>query len=76
MPTVQVKNVPAEVHRVLRSRAGQAGQSLQEYLLARLIEEAEQPTLQDTLARIEERSGGHVPLADAAKAVRGERDAR
>jgi hypothetical protein len=40
---VQIKNVPPEIHRVLRRRAGQAGQSLQEYLLARLVEEAERP---------------------------------
>jgi antitoxin FitA len=76
MPTVQIKNVPSDVHRVLRSRAGQAGQSLQEYLLARLVEDAEQPTLKETLARVEERSGGRVPLADAADTVRSEREAR
>ena len=76
MPSVQIKNVPPAVHRVLRSRAGLAGQSLQEYLLARLIEEAEQPTLEETLARVEDRSGGRVPLADAEKILRSERDAR
>jgi plasmid stability protein len=32
MPSVQIKNVPPEMHRVLRLRAA-AGQSLQEYLL-------------------------------------------
>lgn len=76
MATVQIKNVPSEVHRVLRCRAGQAGQSLQEYLLARLVEEAEQPTLEETLARVEERSGGRVSLGDAVRVVRSDRDAR
>ena len=33
MPSVQIKDVPAEVHAELRRRAGAAGQSLQEYLL-------------------------------------------
>ncbi len=76
MPSVQIKNVPPEIHRVLRRRAGQAGQSLQEYLLARLVEEAEQPTLEESLARIDDRSGGRVPLDDAANALRSEREAR
>jgi hypothetical protein len=76
MPSVQIKNVPPAVHRVLRRRAGQAGQSLQEYLLARLVEEAEQLTLEEVLAKVAERSGGHVPLADAEQVLRSERDAR
>ena len=40
MPSVQIKNVPEQTHAVLRRRAAQANQSLQEYLLARLVEEA------------------------------------
>lgn len=76
MPTVQVKNVPEDVHRVLRRRAADAGQSLQEYLLASLTEQARSPTLDDVLARVRERSGGSVPLAEAVVAVRADRDAR
>ena len=44
MPSIQVKDVPADVHATLRRRAAAAGQSLQEYLLARLTEEATTPT--------------------------------
>ncbi len=73
---MQIKNVPQEVHRVLRRRAGEAGQSLQEYLLARLVEEASRPTLDEVLRRAGDRAGGSVPLADAAHAVGAERDAR
>jgi plasmid stability protein len=76
MPSVQIKNVPEDAHRVLRRRAADAGQSLQEYLLARLLEEARQPTLDEVLRRAAERTGGSVPLADAARAVRTERNAR
>jgi antitoxin FitA len=76
MPSVQVKNVPEDVHRVLRRRAGEAGQSLQEYLLARLTEEARRPTLDEVLERAGHRTGGSLALADAAKAVREDRDAR
>ena len=40
MPSIQVKDVPDEVHATLRKRAASAGMSLQEYLLARLVTEA------------------------------------
>jgi hypothetical protein len=73
---VQIKNVPEDVHCVLRRRAVEAGQSLQEYLLARLSEEARTPTLDEVLSRAGQRSGGRVPLPDATATLRAERDAR
>ena len=76
MVSVQIKNVPDSVHRVLRIRAAAAGKSLQEYLLARLTEDAERPTLEEMLERIGTRSGGRVPLSEAAAAIRAEREAR
>jgi antitoxin FitA len=76
MPSVQIKNVPPDVHRVLRRRAAAAGQSLQEYLLADLTARARRPTLDEVLERAGGRAGGSVPLADAAEAVRTERDTR
>jgi hypothetical protein len=76
VPSVQIKDVPDHVHRVLRKRAAEAGQSLQEYLLARLTEEATQPTLGELLGRVGERAGGSVGLGEAARTIRTERDAR
>lgn len=76
MPSVQIKNVPPDVHRVLRRRAADAGQSLQEYLLAELTEQARRPSLGEVLERAGGRAGGSVPLADAAEAVRTEREMR
>jgi plasmid stability protein len=76
MPSVQIKNVPDDVHSVLRTRAAATGQSLQEYLLARLTEDARQPTLDEVLARAGDRTGGSVTLARAARAVRADRDVR
>jgi antitoxin FitA len=76
MPSVQIKNVPPDVHRLLRRRAADAGQSLQEYLLAQLVEQARQPTLDEVLSRAADRTGGRMPLADAARAVRDDRDSR
>jgi plasmid stability protein len=76
MPSVQIKDVPEEAHAVLRRRAAAAHQSLQEYLRARLVEEANTPTLDEVLDRAGGRSGGSVPLKAAAEAVRDDRDRR
>lgn len=76
MPSIQVKDVPDAVHATLRSRAAAAGMSLQEYLLARLVDDANTPTLDEVLDRAGGRAGGTASLRAAAKAVRRERDAR
>ncbi len=76
MPSIQVKDVPENVHTTLRRRAAEAGMSLQEYLLAWLEHEANTPTLDEVLERAGGRAGGRAPLRSAAKAVRADRDAR
>jgi antitoxin FitA len=76
VPSIQVKDVPDDVHAVLRRRAAAAGQSLQEYLLARLREDAENPTLEELLEHVSQRSGGRVGFKAAARAVRSDRDSR
>ncbi len=76
MPSVQVKNVPPEVHATLRRRAAAAHQSLQEYLRQRLIEEAATPTVDEVLERAGGRAGGSVTFSEAVKALREDRDRR
>lgn len=76
MPSIQVKNVPEEVHAVLRRRAAERGQSLQEYLLALLSEEARTPAIAEVLERVGHRTGGRVTRQDAVDAVRADRDSR
>ncbi|HEV8275207.1 MAG TPA: hypothetical protein VGQ26_05865 [Streptosporangiaceae bacterium] len=76
MPSVQIKDVPEQTHAVLRQRAAAAHQSLQEYLRARLIQEASEPTLEEVLERAGGRSGGSVPLKAAVAAVRSDRARR
>jgi hypothetical protein len=76
MPSIQIKGVPEQTHAVLRQRAAAAHQSLQEYLLARLIDEASQPTLEEILDRAGGRSGGSVPLAAAVGTLRDDRARR
>lgn len=74
MTSVQIKNVPAETHRVLKMRAAQAHQSLQEYLRGRLIDEASRPSVAEVLARAGGRAGGSLSFDDAVAEVRAARD--
>lgn len=76
MATVQIKNVPDDVHRVLRQRAAKAGQSQQEYLLGLLVGHARTPTVTEVLERVGQRSGGRLSLAFAVEAQRADRDSR
>jgi len=76
MPSIQVKDVPDEVHATLRRRAAAEGRSLQEYLLARLVEDASELTVDELLARVGYRSGGRADLETATMAIRADRDGR
>jgi hypothetical protein len=80
MPSIQIKDVPPETHTVLVRRAKAAHQSLQEYLRSRLIKEASEPTSDEVLDRISKgeggRTGGSLPLDEAARLVRADRDSR
>lgn len=76
MPSVQIKDVPAETHAVLRRRAAMSHQSLQEYLRTHLISEASRPTVAEVLARAAERSGGTISFDEAAAQLREERAGR
>jgi antitoxin FitA len=76
MPSVQIKDVPEQTHRVLRERAARAHQSLQEYLLSRLIADANQPTLDEVFDRVAARRGGRVSFTAAVENIRAERDRR
>ena len=53
LATIQIRNVPTDVHRTLRSRAAASGQSLQEYLLSELIDQARTRDLADILAEVQ-----------------------
>jgi antitoxin FitA len=52
------------------------GGGSEEYLRARLIEEADQPTLEEILDRAGGRSGGSVPLKTAVTVIRAGRARR
>lgn len=76
MPNVQIKNVPSETHAVLRRRAAESHQSLQEYLRSQLIEQANQPTLNEVLDTAGRDSGGSATAAATLAALEEERAGR
>lgn len=75
MKLLQVRHVPDDVHRTLKSRAALAGMSLSEYALAELRKAAERPTRDEILARLAARPANRLRRSPSA-AVRAERDSR
>jgi len=70
---IQLRHVPDAVHRKLKSRAAKKGMSLSDYLVREITQIAEQPTLEETLARIRRRS--RVVLRESpAQVIRAMRD--
>jgi antitoxin FitA len=70
---VQVRNVPDSLHRKLKVRAADSGQTLSDYLLAELERLAARPTRDEMLARIHSRK--RVTLKTrAAVVIREERE--
>ena len=49
---IQIRNVPDELHRKLKSRAALAGQSLSDYLLGEIREVAARATLDELRDRL------------------------
>jgi plasmid stability protein len=74
MAHVQIRDVPEDVHRRLRSQAALAGQSLNEYLRERVTEVARYPTLAELASRICEREPYTGP--STATLVREDRSRR
>jgi plasmid stability protein len=73
--TIQIRNVPNELHRRLKARAALAGMTLSHYLLHEIRRVAERPSLEELRARLERRSAV-TPSVPPARAVRAERDSR
>jgi antitoxin FitA len=70
---VQIRNVPAALHRQLKSRAALAGMSLSDYLLSEIRQVAERPTIDELRARLRSHTET-APSVSPAEAVRAERD--
>ena len=73
--TLQVRDVPGDLHRVLKERAAQSGRSLSEYVLEELREHARRPTVAEMAARLASRPPVKLKTAPSVL-VRRDRDAR
>jgi plasmid stability protein len=73
MKTIQIRNVPDEVHRALRTRAAAAGVSLSDYARDELERAVERPPVSDVLRRARSRAGGAAD-DEIVAAVRAGRD--
>ena len=78
MATIQIRDVPEDVHRTYRRRAAEAGMSLQGYLLSELVDGARTQTPAEVVAEIEEqlaRGAGHgFSQTSSVALVRADRD--
>jgi len=74
--TIQVRDLPDEVHRRLRVRAAEAGLSLSEYLRQEITHLSSRPTVREFLARAARGATSELPTEEAVAAVRQDRDSR
>jgi plasmid stability protein len=72
---IQMRHVPEELHRKLKSRAAVEGLTLSDYLVREITKLADRPTMAELRDRIARRSSVTVNTR-AAKAVRAERETR
>ena len=52
MATLQVRNVPEDLHRRLKARAAESGGTLSEYVLEELRDLSHRPTMREWLAEV------------------------
>ena len=64
MGLIQIRNVPEDVHRTLKSRAAAEGTSLSEYVLREVTRAARSPTPDELDARIRARGRANVTTTD------------
>jgi plasmid stability protein len=69
---IQLRNVPDALHRRLKARAALAGMSLSNYLLAKIKEIEDRPTLVEFRERLHQRKPVSIQLG-TARMVREER---
>ena len=72
---IQLRNVPDELHKVLKARAAMEGMTLSDYLIAEVSRVAERPTPREMRERLQTRASVE-PRVSPAAAVRAARDAR
>jgi plasmid stability protein len=75
MTSLQIRDMPDELHRRLKARAALEGQSMSEYVLRELRRSLDVPTRQEMMERIAALDRVEVTEspADAVRAIRDER---
>jgi plasmid stability protein len=73
MSTIQVRNVPEDLHRQLKARAAGQGRTLSDYVLDELRVAANRPTMSEWLAAVETLPTPAQPPTPAADVLAGER---
>jgi plasmid stability protein len=75
--SIQIRDVPEEVHASLRAKAATAGLSLSEYLLREATKIASRPSMSEVLKRAAKREWGVPPgtAVDALRQLRGDEPA-
>lgn len=73
MPSIQIKNVPEDVHRALQGRARSSGKSLQEFLLGQLQEIADREVMDEIFERARDRKIDLAP-AEIVRMIREDRE--
>jgi antitoxin FitA len=66
MPSITIRDVPAETRDELAARAAASGRSLQEYLRAELVELARRPDRSTLLERVRRRKADTGTRLEAA----------
>lgn len=70
---IQIRNVPDELHRTLKTRAAERGLTLSEYLLQMAERESQRVTWEEMSRRIERRGRplADVDVAEIVREMRG-----
>jgi hypothetical protein len=75
MALIQVRDVPEDVYESIRRRARRAGQSIQAYMLARIVEIGRRPTATEVLDRLDADLASRRRLAVDTDDLLADRDA-
>ena len=75
MPNIQIRNIPEDLHRILKAKAAIEGSSLSDFVRAELEQIVKRPTPRELRRRLRRRDPVHLSpaAADIIREVR-ERD--
>ncbi len=74
--TIQIRNVPDDVHRTLRTQAATAGMSLSDFLLEEVTLVSKRSLMAEVLRRADARPGGVTDSKAIVEVIRQMRESR